>query len=374
MGHPADAASGWQAAAPQYPGQAGYGYPGAGQPGATGAPSWQYDTTAFPAAGGYPAAGAPPAAPPTRSTSTGTGGSKSRTGLLLLTGVLVALLAGGIGGYVGSQAASSDTPTSTVSLPQATAGSSERPDGTVAAIAEAVSPAVVSIAVTGAQGSGSGSGFVIRPNGYIVTNNHVVDGRCRRRHAQGHFADGRGARRRRSSAATRTTTSRSSRSTRPACRPWSLGDSDGVVVGDPVDRDRLPAGPRRHGHGRHRQRPQPAGDRRRRGRDGRSSTPSRPTPRSTPATPAARWSNAQGRSSASTPRSPRSGDRQRSERLIGLGFAIPINQAKRIAEELINTGKSTHAGHRGLAGPELPGPGRTRPGGRRPVARRRRPG
>ena len=27
---------------------------------------------------------------------------------------------------------------------------------------------------------------------------------------------------------------------------------------------------------------------------------------------------------------------------IGLGFAIPINQAKRVAEELINTGKATH--------------------------------
>jgi putative serine protease PepD len=27
---------------------------------------------------------------------------------------------------------------------------------------------------------------------------------------------------------------------------------------------------------------------------------------------------------------------------IGLGFAIPVNQAKRVAEELINTGKATH--------------------------------
>lgn len=27
---------------------------------------------------------------------------------------------------------------------------------------------------------------------------------------------------------------------------------------------------------------------------------------------------------------------------IGLGFAIPINQGKRVAEELINTGKATH--------------------------------
>ncbi len=27
---------------------------------------------------------------------------------------------------------------------------------------------------------------------------------------------------------------------------------------------------------------------------------------------------------------------------MGLGFAIPVNQAKRVAEELINSGKATH--------------------------------
>ena len=61
----------------------------------------------------------------------------------------------------------------------------------MAAIAEAVSPAVVSIAVTGAQGSGTGSGFVIRPNGYIVTNNHVVEGAADGGTLKVHFADGR---------------------------------------------------------------------------------------------------------------------------------------------------------------------------------------
>ncbi len=39
-----------------------------------------------------------------------------------------------------------------------------------------VSPGVVSIDVTSAQGSGTGSGFVLDRNGYILTNDHVVDG------------------------------------------------------------------------------------------------------------------------------------------------------------------------------------------------------
>ena len=41
-------------------------------------------------------------------------------------------------------------------------------------IADAVLPTVVSLAVSGDQQAATGSGFVVDPNGYIVTNNHVV--------------------------------------------------------------------------------------------------------------------------------------------------------------------------------------------------------
>ena len=52
--------------------------------------------------------------------------------------------------------------------------SGERAD--LAAVAAAVSPSVVHIAVAGTGGSGSGSGVVLREDGYVLTNAHVVEG------------------------------------------------------------------------------------------------------------------------------------------------------------------------------------------------------
>jgi S1-C subfamily serine protease len=49
-------------------------------------------------------------------------------------------------------------------------------NGDVARVATAVSPSVVHIAVAGMAGSGSGSGVVLRHDGHILTNAHVVEG------------------------------------------------------------------------------------------------------------------------------------------------------------------------------------------------------
>ncbi len=49
-----------------------------------------------------------------------------------------------------------------------------RAAGSVAAVAARVIPSVVAIRVTGSAGEGTGSGFVIDGKGHILTNNHVV--------------------------------------------------------------------------------------------------------------------------------------------------------------------------------------------------------
>jgi S1-C subfamily serine protease len=112
----------------------------------------------------------PEPAPPKR--------GRARFGLSTLAIVLVAgLVAGIVGGGVGyflSQRAHRVLTNPDVKL--ATTGTpANRPPGSIADIAKRVSPAVVSIDVRSADAAGAGSGVVIDKNGYILTNNHVVN-------------------------------------------------------------------------------------------------------------------------------------------------------------------------------------------------------
>lgn len=121
---------------------------------------------------GYQAGGPPPR-------------QKRRVGLGVLVALvaLTALVCGGVGGLTGT-------------LVTADAGSSTSPSPTpsstssVIAVAKRATPSVVAIDVRTLTGRASGSGFVISKDGHIITNNHVVDGASSTGGVKVEFADG----------------------------------------------------------------------------------------------------------------------------------------------------------------------------------------
>jgi putative serine protease PepD len=97
--------------------------------------------------------------------------------------------AGTIGGAIGYLAARDSLAAGPMQV--AAASSLSAPvSGSIAAVAAAVQPSVVQLDVSGDAGSGTGSGFVIRDDGYIVTNNHVVGSAKSPGSIQVSFADG----------------------------------------------------------------------------------------------------------------------------------------------------------------------------------------
>ncbi len=106
-------------------------------------------------------------------------GGRGRFGLsALVLALLVALVAGSLGGGAGywlADRAQGVLHRSDVTLSQVDKPANRRA-GSVADIAKRVGPAVVSIAVSNSNRSqnGVGSGVVIDRHGYVLTNNHVV--------------------------------------------------------------------------------------------------------------------------------------------------------------------------------------------------------
>jgi putative serine protease PepD len=106
---------------------------------------------------------------------------RSRAALATVGSALaVALVAGGGAGYVAGR--SSDDGNGSLLDPSASLGTGastsqtlNRAPDSVAGIAAKVLQNVVNISVSSPTGSGTGSGVVIRSDGYVLTNNHVVE-------------------------------------------------------------------------------------------------------------------------------------------------------------------------------------------------------
>jgi putative serine protease PepD len=181
-----------------------------------------------------------PAAPDTIGSSAMSGddgrSGRPRTGLLVTVVLLASLLAGAAGGVAGYTLAEREdgreaTFDGSNLGPKQTSADVERPDGSIADVAAEVLPSVVQIRVETAQGGATGSGFVVDPDGLLVTNNHVVDGAAGA--VEVVFADGRAAEAEvvGTSASYDLAVLRMTAEDLPALE---FGNSDAVAVGDPV--------------------------------------------------------------------------------------------------------------------------------------------
>jgi putative serine protease PepD len=91
---------------------------------------------------------------------------------VVVVALLVGAVGGAVGGFLGSRLGGAAADPAATIAPVNPAV--ERPAGSVAAIAARLIPAVVSVEVRTGDTGDTGSGFVIDPAGYILTNNHVI--------------------------------------------------------------------------------------------------------------------------------------------------------------------------------------------------------
>src|SRR5215469_4529332 len=99
-----------------------------------------------------------------------------------------ALVVGGVAG--GAIVAATKSSASTPASSGASSASGQVSVCNVTSVADKVLPSVVTIAASGQGGSGTGSGEIIRSDGYILTNNHVIAVAANGGSVQVQFSDG----------------------------------------------------------------------------------------------------------------------------------------------------------------------------------------
>ncbi|MFD9561967.1 trypsin-like peptidase domain-containing protein [Streptomyces sp. NPDC059994] len=305
---------------------------------------WPTPPPALPAyggGGGGPVWGAPVPEPQ---------GPRRRRGGLVAAVLVAALVAGGVGGAIGYWAADREDGSggSTTVSASNTPKDFKRDPGTVAAVAAKALPSVVTIEAQGGDGEGgTGTGFVYDREGHIVTNNHVVASAANNGKLTATFSNGKkydaevvGRAQGYDVAVIKLKNAPSN------LIPLALGNSDQVAVGDSTIAIGAPFGLSNTVT------------------TGIISAKNRPVSSSDGANSKASYMSALQTDASINPgnsggplldsrgaviginsaiQSAGSGGFGQSQAgSIGLGFAIPVNQAKNVAEQLIKTGKPVY--------------------------------
>ncbi|MEU8896309.1 trypsin-like peptidase domain-containing protein [Nocardia sp. NPDC048505] len=299
--------------------------------------------------GGYPPPGAPygvqqPQQPPRKPIRTG----------LVAGAVALALVSGGIGGVVG--AAVSDNNGSGASVTNALDAPRPKvkdvanaPAGSTQAVAQKVLPSVVMIKVASNRAEGEGSGVVLSSDGLILTNNHVAAGAGAGSKMQVVFSDGSTA------PATIVGTDPVSdlaviKAEKTGLTPIELGSSADLQVGQPVIAIGSPlglAGTVTTGIVSALNRPVSTSG------EG-NQNPNVPNPvidavqtdaAINPGNSGGALVDSSGKLIGINTAIASLGGEMTGQQTgsIGLGFAIPVDQARRVADQLVKTGHATYA-------------------------------
>ncbi|MGW7220325.1 S1C family serine protease [Streptomyces sp. NPDC054826] len=343
------------------------GTPGAGHGGPHGSPSAPDPSWPPPPPPGTPAQGGGPGGPfgPYGDGGSGHGqggggwGSsyqppepkkKGSGGRLLAAIAAAALLAGGLGGGLGYTLAKNNDDSGSTTVSASTSGGNVKRDpGTVAAVASKALPSTVTIEAEGRSGEGgTGTGFVFDTQGHIVTNNHVVAEAVDGGKVSATFPDGKKYEAKVVGHAQGYDVAVIKLADAPSnLKPLPLGNSDEVVVGDSTIAIGAPFGLSNTvttGIISAKNRPVASSD-------GTGSQASYMSALQTdasinPGNSGGPLLDAQGNviginSAIQSTSNGGFGTGQAGS--IGLGFAIPINQAKYVAQELIKNGKPVYA-------------------------------